>query len=220
MSPAARRRRRDAWRDPRLAVGVVLVAVSVLLGARLLAVDDAGTPVWVAAHDLVAGSTISTTDLESRRVLFSDEATATAYVAAGEALGSDLVLDRPLAEGELLPVGALRVGSPGLVEVPVTVEPTRVPSTVQQGSVVDVWVAPVGAAGGDAGAGRGTDDPAVRVLDDVVVLDLPEVSAALGGTTPRALVVGLPDEGATDLGEVLARLSGGDVFVTRQDTVP
>ena len=45
-APAVRRLRSSRWRDPRLAVGVVLVAASVVVGARVLAAADDTVAVW------------------------------------------------------------------------------------------------------------------------------------------------------------------------------
>ena len=44
--PAALRGQRPAWRDPRLWIGIVLVAASVVVGARVLAAADDTVQVW------------------------------------------------------------------------------------------------------------------------------------------------------------------------------
>ena len=53
--PRAPRSRRPGWRNPRLLLGLVLVAGSVVLGARLLAAADDTVGVWAVARDLPAG---------------------------------------------------------------------------------------------------------------------------------------------------------------------
>ena len=50
--PTALRLRNPSWRDPRLWVGVALVLVSVVAGARLLASADDTVGVWSASSDL------------------------------------------------------------------------------------------------------------------------------------------------------------------------
>ena len=47
LSVPATRVRRPGWRDPRLAVGLVLVAAATVAGARLLATSDDTVAVWV-----------------------------------------------------------------------------------------------------------------------------------------------------------------------------
>ncbi len=54
--PRATRSRRPGWRNPRLLLGIVLVAGSVVLGARLLAAADDTVAVWAVAADLPTGA--------------------------------------------------------------------------------------------------------------------------------------------------------------------
>ena len=78
--PPALRGHRSGWRDPRLWIGVVLVAASVVVGARVLAAADDTVQVWAAAADLGAGQRVDADDLVAQRVRFADDdgaATAT-----------------------------------------------------------------------------------------------------------------------------------------------
>src|SRR3954469_23985996 len=61
-SPPARRVNRPRWFDLRLLTGVLLVLVSVIIGARVVAASDSSEPVWAAAHDLAAGTQLTATD--------------------------------------------------------------------------------------------------------------------------------------------------------------
>lgn len=110
-APPATRSRAPGWRNPRLLLGLVLVAVSVVLGARLLASADDTVPVWAVSRDLPAGATVSTGDLERRQVRFPDEATADAYLSADQRLPDETTLERAVSDGELLPRSALATGS-------------------------------------------------------------------------------------------------------------
>ena len=81
---------RPAWRDPRLWIGVVLVAASVVAGARLLAAADDTVQVWAAVDALARRSHRSPlrdlwvddqderaepeTDTQSRRSILADGA--------------------------------------------------------------------------------------------------------------------------------------------------
>ena len=53
--PRATRSRPPGWRNPRLLLGIVLVAGSVVLGARLLAAADDTVAVWAVSADLPDG---------------------------------------------------------------------------------------------------------------------------------------------------------------------
>ena len=76
-TPSARRATAPGWRDPRLWIGVAIVAASVLAGALVLGTSDDTVPVWAAADSLGAGHTLTAGDLTVRRVGFAD---ATAMV--------------------------------------------------------------------------------------------------------------------------------------------
>ena len=73
--PRATRSRRPGWRNPRLLLGVVLVAGSVVLGARVLAAADDTVGVWAVSRSLPAGAAVEDGDLERRQVRFPDEET-------------------------------------------------------------------------------------------------------------------------------------------------
>jgi hypothetical protein len=191
--PSAVRARPPGWRDPRLWVGLLIVALSVVGGSRLLAAADDTVAVWAVAADSGPGSTLTSADLVVRRVRFADDGDLAAYYAADATLPSDLRLVRGVGAGELLPRSA--VGSAeqqaGLVQLPVAVEADHVPPAVRTGSVVDVYLL------GDGRAGR-PSDPGAPVLKNVTVVDAPAVDGGFGvaGGT-RQLVLAVPEDAAT-----------------------
>ncbi|MFT4263847.1 MAG: hypothetical protein QM572_10740, partial [Nocardioides sp.] len=133
------------------------MAVSVVLGARLMSSADDTVAVYVAASDLAAGQSIGDVELATRRVRFADDEQRTAYVEAGASL-ADLTVVRPVGAGELLPVAALgALDQQGRVQVPLSVDPDQVPPSVRAGSVVDVYVL----VAGEAVPGRGGAEPAL-----------------------------------------------------------
>ena len=103
----AQRVRRPGWRDPRLWIGVVLVAGSVVAGARLLAAADDTVQVWAAATDLGAGARLTEEDLVATRVRFADEDTQAGYYTVDDELPADLQLVHGLGAGELVPRAAV-----------------------------------------------------------------------------------------------------------------
>src|SRR4051794_29363305 len=68
VSPTAQRTGRPRWLDVRLVTGILLVLISVVVGARVVAAADTSEPVWVAAHDLAPGTQLSPDDLVRGRV--------------------------------------------------------------------------------------------------------------------------------------------------------
>ena len=87
-TPTARRAQAPGWRDPRLWIGVAVVAASVLVGALVLGTSDDTVAVWAATDTMGAGHALTADDLTVRRVGFADADDATLYVAADEQLPS------------------------------------------------------------------------------------------------------------------------------------
>jgi hypothetical protein len=146
-SPRASRFAPPRWLDARFALGVLLVLVSVVVGARVLSAADNTTPVYVAAHDLVPGEHVADGDLAVTHVRLADRGSY--YVAATGSMPAGYVVTRFVAGGELVPAAALAATAPGadrLVTVPV--EPGHLPDELGRGDLVDVYVTPHAGAGG------------------------------------------------------------------------
>ncbi len=198
---AATRSSTPGWRDPRLWIGVVLVAGSVVAGARILSGADDMTTVWAASSDLVAGQTLTADDLTATRVRFDDGGDQQHYLPVDDELPGALTLDRPLTAGELVPVGALgEEADDSTVAVSIAVAAEHVPTGLVRGSHVDVWV---------IGEDRRQRAAAELVLDDVLILDAPVVSDSFASATSRQLVLAVPQDDEESLGLVLAA-SGDD----------
>jgi hypothetical protein len=206
--PAATRSVAPGWRDPRLWVGVALVAGSVVAGARILSGADDMTPVWSASSDLVAGQTLTADDLRATRVRFDEDTDRDHYLGVDDELPAALTLTRPLAAGELVPAAALgEEVVDDTVAVSIAVAAEHVPTDLVRGSRVDVWVISDRAlADRRASRERG---PAELVLGDIVVLDAPVVSDSFASATARQLVLSVPEADEEALGLVLAA-SGDD----------
>ena len=134
-APPATRTRTPGWRDPRLWVGVVVVAGSVLLGARVVGAADDTVTVWAAAEELPAGAPLRPDDLVAARVRFADEADLAAYLPTSQELPADAVLGRSVGAGELVPGAALGAGGDSdLLQLAVAVEPEQLARAVAAGS--------------------------------------------------------------------------------------
>jgi len=217
--PAALRGHRSAWRDPRLWVGIVLVAASVVVGARVLAAADDTVQVWAAATELGAGQRVEADDLVARRVRFADADALAGYFTVDDELPADLELTRSVAEGELLPRGA--VGTPeqtGLVEVPIAVEPELVPPSVEPGDVVDVYVVAPISADTQGGQGGQADEPPPEgpALTEATVVDAPDLASSFGTSGKRQLVLAVPEAAAPAFFALLARYDTPSLTVVRR----
>ena len=98
-SPAAVRAGHPRWRDPRLVVGIAVVAVCTLLGARLVGGADDTVGVWSARAALSAGEPVVAADLVRREVRFADQDAADAYLSADSPLPSGARLARAVGAG-------------------------------------------------------------------------------------------------------------------------
>lgn len=138
--PTAKRLQRPSWRDARLLVGVVLVLLGTVLGARLIAGADDTTPMYAASTALRPGDHLTTDNLRRVDVQLGDESAR--YLTATSAVPDDSYALRDIPEGELVPASA--VGSRSTVAVqPVTVEvDANSARGLPANAVVDVWVSP------------------------------------------------------------------------------
>ena len=217
-SPAAARATRSRWRDPRLVVGVVLVAACALLGARLLGGADDTVGVWAARRALNAGESVSADDLVRRDVRFADQDDADAYLSADTPLPSGATLD---ARRGRRGAGAARRARRGAGLRPSrrcrcrsTARPC--PATLRVGAVVDVWVTPDRATDGSGPVDGSDAARSVLVFDDVAVLSVPRSGTSLGPTATRQVIVGVDEDQQSRLPTSLAALAGGTVVLTAQ----
>lgn len=200
--PVAARLRRPSWRDPRLAVGVVLVGLSVALGSW--AVSSAGhtVPLYVADGPLTPGEPLDRSALrtvEARIAAGTDH-----YLRADEPLPDGLVALRAVGEGELVARSAL--GSEVDVRSVAVPVGTALSDRIQPGAVVDLWFVPEPPVAADAVR----EEPRLLTAS-VVVEQVDRAEGALvvaGGSTLHALV------SAEHLPAVLAALAdAGSVAV-------
>lgn len=210
------------WRDPRLWIGIVIVAVSVVAGARLLSAADDTVSVWAVAADVGAGDVLSPDDLVATRVRFADEDGLAGYFTVDERLPADLEVTRGVGAGELLPRAAVgTAGSGNTLQVPVAVDAEQVPGSVGAGSVVDVYlVAPVGSAPGTVAGGRGARgaraEPARPALAAVTVVDAPALAETFGTSGKRQLVLAVEEPEVRRFFRLLGSLDGPVVTVVRR----
>lgn len=146
-TPRARRLAAPRWRDTRLVGGVLLLLLSVALGAQLVGQARQTVPVLAAVRDLSPGAPLRPGDVTVSRVHLGGRADG--YLSGGAPVPAGLVVTRPVAAGELVPRGAVAPrGSTGprrVVTVPV--ERYHYPQGLAAGERVDVYVTPRAAPG-------------------------------------------------------------------------
>jgi SAF domain len=137
-SPAARRLATPSWLDARFVFGLLLVLVSVVVGARVLAGADRSDRVYAATRNIAAGTALTAPDLRVIRVRLLDDRAG--YVSADGPKPVGYVLDRAIGADEFLPRQALHSGPAvdvRLVTVPVV--SNHYPARLQHGDLVDLY---------------------------------------------------------------------------------
>ena len=177
--PRAVRLARPRWLDVRLVVGVVIVLVSVVLGARLVATVDDTYEVWSVRDDLGARTTLTADDLVPVAVSLGDGARRYLSVSTSPV---GRVLTRPLARGELIPLAALL--NPEVADLRrVVIEVDRLSASgLRRGQVVDVYAVP------SADPGVDTPTPPRLVVGAVTVA---AVSGEAGGLAASGRTSGI-----------------------------
>lgn len=197
-SPPALRLRRPGWRDPRLVIGVLLVAAAMVIGSRVVADAAATVPVYAAARPLVSGEALASDALVVREVRLAD--CQDRYLLADAAVPSGLVVLRTVGAGELVPLSAVAPGAQlGLRLIGITPSQT-LPSGVVPGAAVDLWYIP---------ATPGFDvETVVRpqlIAAELTVAEITDAGSGFAVGGDRTVQVLVPTE---DLADVLAALAG------------
>jgi hypothetical protein len=192
---ASARRRRAFWFDPRFAIGMILVVVSVLGVVGLVGAANASVVVLAARSALSPGEHIHASDLAPTSI--RADRTAQLYLRASDLPASGVIVTRPVSAGELVPHSAVgSAAGTNLTSVVVSV-PTALPASVSAGSRVDLWAAVQasdepgdgsdagadGTAPADGGAGAFAP-PSVLVSSAIVVrlIDQKDLVASTGSS--------------------------------------
>lgn len=211
-SPVGARLRRPGWRDPKLLVGMLMIAGAVVLGAWAVSAAEASTPVYVARQELTPGEQLDAEHVAVARVRLG-AAEADRYLPATDPLPADVVAVRAVGDGELLPRAAV-AATTDLDVRPVAVPVTEPPSAgVAEGALVDVWVTPEADEG---------EAPAPRLLAErltVAEVARPTTGFAVGSETVVHVLV--PTDALPDvLGALADRQSVQVVLVPGTATTP
>ncbi|QNE21013.1 hypothetical protein F1D05_27770 [Kribbella qitaiheensis] len=199
------RNRKARWKDGRLVLGVLLVAITALAGAKLLASADDTTTIYAADRDLPAGTKLTTDDLTTVRVRFTSNEEAGRYVDAAADL-KGLVVVRAIGAGEFMPrQAAVTQTENDRTELPLSIAAGRLPGDTAVGDQVDVWVVP-----------KDADQQAKKLWDTIRVVQVDTVKGVAGGSARRQVLVGLDPADLPKLPAALAAMSTGEPVLVRR----
>jgi hypothetical protein len=182
--PSATRLKSPSWLDGRLVIGVVLVLLSVVVGAKIIASSQRYDVMWAATRDIAPGTTLIKADLVQVDVRFKDHGAV--YISAAGASPVGRVTVSPLANGQLIPLAAVPSTPPPAVRlVTIPVERLHMPrGNDLHGVQVDLYVTPK-TLSGDVQA-----KPQL-VLANVTIADT-IVDSSLGGDGGSGVVLSVP----------------------------
>ena len=184
--PTAARLRTPSWRDTRLVAGVVLVLLSMVIGAKVVAAAGDTVPMYAAAASLVPGQPVTQSDVKRVDVQLGGDRSS--YVAADHEMAPGTFALREVRPGELVPRSALGP------KAEVNLKPVSVPvdaggaTPLDAGSIVDVWVNPRDPSSAAEKYGK-----PVKVLNAATVVRKPDPDGgglgAVSGTTAVQIMV-------------------------------
>jgi hypothetical protein len=188
-----RQRPRALWADARFVIGVVLVLVSIAGVWFVVASSRQTIPVYAATRTLVAGESISPSEL---RVVDVALGSLEGAYASGDTLPPDAVATRTIPAGELIPAAAVGAASEIRTTAIVVPSSTAIPASVEVGTPVEVWAAPLD--------GDGVRQAPRILVADAAVAALPSSDSVMATNVPSVELI-VPRESVAD---VLAALAG------------
>jgi hypothetical protein len=203
-APPAIRLKSPSWLDGRLIVGVVLVLLSVLVGAKIIASSDHYDTIWAASRDLAPGTTLVKADLLLVNVRFKDHGGG--YISAAGPSPVGRTTTAPLTSGQLIPLAAVPSTPPAPVRlVTIPVAKLHMPSGNDlHGVQVDLYETPKPVAGE-------SQAPPQLILANVTIASTISDSA-LGGSDGSGVVLSVP---LPYVDAVVAAAQQGDVDLVR-----
>ncbi|MDQ1495473.1 MAG: hypothetical protein QOG69_1956 [Actinomycetota bacterium] len=183
-APPATRLRPPSWLDGRLVAGVVLVLLSVVVGARIIASSDRYDAIWAASHAIAPGTTLTKSDLLRVNVRFKDHGGL--YISANGPSPAGRTTIQPLAAGQLIASAALPPMAPAQVRlVTVPVAKLHMPrGNDLHGVQVDLYVTPK--------SGFGAAQPTPQLVLANVTINDTITDSSLGGSGGSGVVLAVP----------------------------
>lgn len=196
-TPTARRLTAPSWKDARLIIGILLVLLSVLIGALAFSAADDRVGVWAAKNALTPGQKIELEDLKRVEVQLGEGVAD--YVHSDSRMPNGAVVGRDVQPGELLPRAAVVNPADLDVEsVTLPVDPATL-SNLVKGSRVTVYAAPIPEPDADGKVADGPPKYEV-VAQRVTVHSLPKSSGGvIGSGTGSVAVLVVPKDQSAEL---------------------
>jgi len=200
-------RRKRFWFDPRFAIGLALIAVSIAGVIGIVAAADSSVMVLAARTALSPGERVDASDLVPTSVRL-DGGTGL-YLGLSDLPDGGLIVTRPVAAGELLPASSVGlVAGTRLSSVVVTVG-AQLSASVEPGSTVDLWASRENESGEFA--------PPIVVVSSATVVRLVERDGLVVDDSGGAVELLVPRE---RVARVLEAIANGDALSLVPTSIP
>lgn len=194
--PLAQRMRKPGMRDPKLLIGLLLIAVSVFAVVTIVRVANRTETFYVAAHDISVGDRLTVTDLKPVEVRLAESSNQ--YLAT-DSVDAQFAIDN-IAAGELVSKNDLASSDQSGRRLASIVLDSAIAQGFSSGDRVDIWVSK------KAQNGSGYEDPET-IATGAEVSRVESEESVIGGTGKSAVQV-LVEEG--NLADVLAAVNNED----------
>lgn len=201
MRDAGNRERapRSFWFDPRFAIGVGLVIVSVVGVYGIVTATDRTVEVFSASSALSPGDRIYADDLVTEKVRLGE--LGGKYLTPQELSADGLLVTRAVAAGELVPTSAVGdAASIRVASVVVTVS-GQLSRSIAPGTVVDVWSA--------AQTDHSVFGPPAVLVGSATVVRIVESSGLIAGNGGGGVEILVPRE---KVARALEAVANGDAI--------
>jgi len=170
----------EVLKNSRLAMGLALLFTALLAGSLIAKEANRTVYVWAANSELAPGNIVDSADIKSVAVLLPESAKN--YISADAELIGATVIHR-IGLGELIPVSAITIEPDKLTQraVPLTIEPTDLPTNLQRGEIIDLYAIP--------NSSQKTISAPELIISDVAVADVSSSS----NSGKSLVVINLPE---------------------------
>jgi hypothetical protein len=193
--------------DPRLAIGLALVVVSVVGVLAIVAAADETTAVYVAHDALAPGDRVRPADLDEAHVRL--DAAADEYLTPGEIPAAGVVVTRAVGSGELLAASAVGRAD-GLRLAPLVLSVAgELAASVGPGALVDIWAA--------SEVVNGEFGPPTVIVPDARVVRLVESEGIMAGGSATGVEVLVPK---SKVARVLEAIADSDAISIVPASIP
>ena len=203
QASAGRRVSLPIWINARSVLGLILFATSLIAGRAVMTSNDRLITVLVAERPLASGHRRTPNDLSSIAVHLPNEQVLRYVSQPSDVAG--LVLDRPLAAGELIPADAVVPAADPQRVVSIPIEPEHAAGgRLTPGDIVDIW----------ATFDRGGDPVTRLVVGSVEVVGLVSEGGLVGEEALSGVSIAIPPEAAP---RVVLALRAGQIDILTSD---